>query len=921
MIPLSAIANLGIRQRVLLLALVPLGLITLVLSSYMITSRINYERTVLFEHSQSLLSYLAVAGEFGLFANDPETLAALAKGALQRTEISEIVFLNDLGEAVYRSGAIDIDPTSLQPRAAWPDQPSVSSLNGLWMLQAPVRLSGITVDDFADGSDSEAAVERRDHLGWVVVLVNDLEMKQRQQQFLIRGLLITLIGLSLTVWLALTIGRSITLPIQAIINTIDRLRHEQFEARVKVNSNGEIGALEEGINNLAERVQLTRMRLEDQVQEATKHLRVTLSTLQRKNDALDTAKQRAERANQAKDEFLARMSHELRTPLTSVIGFAELLWKTPLNTEQQQFSDIIRRTSALLLRLIDDILDFAKFQSDATTIEKIPFSLDECIEDILEMQTPVAAEKGVQLYFISDPQLPDQLLGDPTRIRQVIGNLFSNAVKFTERGEVSIRLSGRREGAKVALQIRVQDTGIGIAAEKLKTLFQPFAQADTSITRRFGGSGLGLVITKHLVERMGGSINLSSEPGRGTEARVELVLPVDPTSQPPCDLSGSRLLLYDQDPLGLQSMASFLKWHASADTASTLRQLFERLKDSARPLDALIIGQSQSRRNRYYQPRLVQALRQRFSGKIIQVTDTHLQPQDPKHSGPPTPWPPLCVINHPLTHRKLLQVLRDPQPNTLSQSRQTALTTTAATTSPQSTATAETTAQSLDGLQLLVAEDNNFNRLLLQKILSQAGAKIAMASNGEQALALARQTRYDCILMDVHMPLMDGIEASRHIAELPEPLNQVPIIALTANVIANEERALKEAGVQATLFKPINEQQVIHHIRKAANISSDELPQSKPPNKPRLADYGISESALHLELNKQMEAIYDAFLDHDITMMRDHSHQLMGLAGLLDLVELEAATITLNQAVKHGVWRTIWLHLWRLQRVIRGIEL
>ncbi|MEH6625507.1 MAG: ATP-binding protein [Motiliproteus sp.] len=895
----SSIRQLGIRQRVLILALLPMLMITFTLSAYMINSRLNSERENLFLNSQTLLNYLATGAELGMFSRNETTLKLLAKAPLQRSEISDVIFIDTKGEVVYRSTDISIPEQSL-PLTPSPSNTVPQTLGQLWLLRAPVLVSGDSIDDFPEPLDTAETIAEPEVIGRVILLINEDDLKQTQQGILFRGLLITLIGLSLTIWLALAIGRSITHPIQGIIETIHRLGQEDLDARIAVKNKGEIGELEKGINNLADKVQRTRLRLQDQVDEATRGLWLTMERLERKNIALDRAKKHAEQANQSKDQFLARMSHELRTPLTSVMGFIQLLQKTTLNKEQKEYSSIVSRTSTLLLSLIDDILDFSKLQSDAISIEKIPFNLEECIEDTLAMQAAAANEKGLNLYFISDPKLPERILGDPTRIRQIISNLVSNAVKFTASGNVTVTLECSQQHSSVALKLSVKDTGIGIDADKMSLLFKPFTQADSSITRRFGGTGLGLVITKHLVELMGGNILLNSQNGRGTQVDINFCFEFEPQTKPAVNLPDSKVLVFSRSKEALMEIGNALaKWNLTIIPVSTQRQLLKQLKTMGRHLDTVVVDLPNASLQQHYQRLLLKSIRHRYSGRLIMILPKEALLSNSDKQCLPLPAS-IKLLPRPLSRPQLLEAL---------------LETNLVNTELATTGNQKACSQSLQNLNVLVAEDNDFNRLLLRKILEQAGANLTLAINGEQALAHAREKRFDCILMDVHMPLMDGIEASCKIRQLPAPFNQPPILALTANVIANEELKLKQAGVDTTLFKPINESIVISHIQKAAKITVRSTTEDESV-KPRLSDYGISDRALHSELNSQIVAIHRAYQNKDVTAMRDHSHQLMGLAGLLDLVELEAATNAFNHAVKTTTGKEIWQSLWRLKRVI-----
>lgn len=897
----SLLSSMSIKARVLILALLPLTTITLLLSTYMITSKLNQERTALLENSQSIIRYLAAGAEFGMFSNNISALSSLSKTALERSDIDDVIFINLAGETIYRTGQLDISQIPLKTTEQQNHLTPVFVSNNRWTIQYPVLLAGIQIDDFSD----DDSINKGNQIGWVMLIIDETDMRSRQTNILFQGLMITLGGLFFTLWLALNIGRSIINPIQAIIHTIERLRKEDLNARVPVDSKGELGELEAGINNLAKRVQDTRLRLEDQVDEATQSLRSAMNDLERKNYDLDNAKQRAEKANQAKDQFLARMSHELRTPLTSVIGFSQLLQKTPLDNQQLEYSSIVQRTSALLLRLIDDILDFSKLQSEAIKIEHIRFNLEECLEDILEMQTPLASAKNINLYYTPAANLPEHLLGDPTRIRQIITNLVGNSVKFTEQGSVTIQVDCQVCEGFVDLHIRVIDTGIGISKFQMENLFKPFSQADTTITRRFGGSGLGLVISKHLAQLMGGDLLLKSAAHKGTEVSLYLRLQVEDKSVKALSFPNYHVLILEREPEARASISAWMeRMQVGYSCYNSPQNLINALLQQPQP-DMLVYSTDPGKNNSYHR-QLLQLIRRHFSGILLLLRETDTNDSCAMKEAVMAQLQPLECLRQPLTYKKLSQAMdrrRDHREG------------------PSQTQPNQHNAHQLTGLRLLVAEDNTFNRLLLERILSFAGAKVTLAANGEKALALASQTRFDCILMDVHMPLMDGIEAARLIHQLPSPLGETPIMALTANVIANEELALKEVGVTTTLFKPINESQMIYEIQLATNTLPASSAETVLAKKPRLGDYGISEQALLRELDAQMLAIHQAFKAQQPLVMRDHSHQLMGLAGLLDLIILEAASARFNQAVKSDDWRTIWEQLWHLQRVINSLNL
>lgn len=899
----SLFSSLSIRSRVMLLATLPIMVLTILLSGYMISSKLSYERFTLVETSRSIIRYLAVGAEFGLFSSNISALSSLSKAALERSDVDDVIFLNKDKNVVYRTSDINIDSIGLDKLDLDRQLEPIYLSPTLWAIHSPVYVSGIDIDDFSESIEGD---EPSSPLGWVMLIIDEQELLERQNNILLQGLLITVAALIVTVWLALNIGRSITAPIQGITRTIDKLRHEELNARVDIDSSGELGELQAGINNLAKRVQDTRLRLEDQVEDATLNLRNALSDLERKNLDLDSAKQKAEEANIAKDQFLARMSHELRTPLTSVIGFSQLLQKTPLDPQQHEYSAIVQKTSSLLLNLIDDVLDFSKIQSEAISIEQIEFNLTECLSDVLEMQTPAANAKDIKLYFIPSPDVPETLLGDPTRVRQIVTNLVGNAVKFTEQGSVTVEVSCELKNSKAECVIQVRDTGIGIGETQMEQLFQPFSQGDTTISRRFGGSGLGLVISRHIAQLMNGDLCINSSPHTGTEVSVNIELPIQATGKGRQQRPNCNIIIFEPSELSSRSLGAWADYlgaqHQQVDTS---KQLVELLL-STNEIDMLIINVNQEHSQGYCRA-LVKLIRRHYCGEIVLISDTHSIGITSSVSESCQLLQPIHIVKHPVCLKKITELMVKPVRG-------------ASAPSAQQHSTADSNNE-LKGLKLLVAEDNAFNRLLLERVLTFTGASVTLAPNGERALALASQQQFDCILMDVHMPLMDGIEASRQVRLLGPPFSETPILALTANVIANDVEELKKHGVDTILFKPINEAKIIQEVQKATGTVKRDMDGYVLDKPRRLEDYGITEQELTRELDSQLTAILTGYKEKRPAIMRDHSHQLSGLAGLLELVVLEAAATEFNQAAKTEDWREIWYQLWRLKRVINTLNI
>jgi signal transduction histidine kinase/DNA-binding response OmpR family regulator len=525
----------------------------------------------------------------------------------------------------------------------------------------------------------------------------------------------------------------------------------------------------------------------------------TAALLRDRNEAVVAAKEAAEAASRAKADFLANMSHEIRTPMNAVIGMSELLQHTVLTAEQNDFVGTIRSSGESLLTLINDILDFSKIESGHLELEKVPVNLRDCLESALDLGAVQAKTKGLELYSDISAELPERILGDSTRLRQIVVNLVSNAIKFTRCGEVVVSLARLPATASTLTQppqperlhVGVRDTGIGIPQELMHRLFKAFSQVDASTTRNFGGTGLGLAICRRLVELMGGRIWVESKPGCGARFQFELPLELPPgepaAATPPAQLAGKRLLLVDGNPEKLQVLTRQARTWGLETTPTAFGSEALALLDQGEAFDLAVIDVQTCATDGHA---FVAAVRRRRSAaKLPIITLAPLGDDATRFAA----FELTRVLPKPAKTTALLQVI-------------SGLFTPAAEEAAPATIAIDANLGAAYPLKVLLAEDHPTNQLVAQLLLERLGYTCITVGNGLEALdAVARQP-IDVIFMDVQMPELDGLDASRRLGTLYPTRKRPWIVAMTANAMEGDREVCLRAGMDDYISKPINAQ-------------------------------------------------------------------------------------------------------------------
>ncbi len=534
----------------------------------------------------------------------------------------------------------------------------------------------------------------------------------------------------------------------------------------------------------------------------TEEIERLVAERQETETALRTAKDAADNANRAKSEFVANMSHEIRTPLNAIIGMTSMLLDAPLDKAHHEYVELIRQGGDTLLDTINDILDFSKIEAGHLEVETIPCDLVSSVEQVLDLFSESATKAGLDLGTSFAPSVPQHVFTDPTRLRQIMINLVGNALKFTGEGGVGIFVAAEQINDLWKIEFRVEDTGVGIPRERIDRLFKAFSQVDSSTTRKFGGSGLGLAITDRLVGLLGGTIDVTSRPGEGSCFRFHILArecPLDEigTTPDPSALQGRRVLVVDDIAINRRILDQQLSgWGLNVDLVASPSEALERYA-SAAPFDLVVLD---------------------FN--MPEMSGAALACELAKRHGPDLP--PMVLLSSRgiesdeagnLIHRRLTKPVKPSELLQVLGGLFTSLPAAVVKSAP--TKQVDKDFARLHPLRVLVVEDIAVNRKVILLYLNRLGYHGTSVDNGQEAIDATAQEKYDVVLMDLQMPGIDGLEATRRIRERPGCENHPYIIALTANVLIEHHTAARSSGMQDYLAKPLRAKDLVDALLRA----------------------------------------------------------------------------------------------------------
>ena len=890
--------QLGISNQIVIISILPAFIIAVILSTYFIANQFSHTTDSLNKNGRLIAKQLSPAAEYAVYSGNTDFIRSSIDNIIKDNPVLRIQVIDK-----YKNNIIDVKTTKKSNKKN--DSLLQIFIDDKKQLEfnEPILSAQVALDDAPTSDDGSTSDNDQSPIGNVIVTLTTQFASEKKIQHIKNGVLITLLIISLTVFIIIRISGRVTQPIKSLTKTVRDISSGNLDVDIEKNSAGEIGVLQSCIKHMTDSLRHSQSDMEDQLDEYTRELHETMEELEIRNAELDITRSKAIYANNAKSEFLANMSHEIRTPLSGIIGFTELLYGTKLTVQQKDYSNTIQKSAKSLLEIINDILDLAKIESGKTEITKSEFNLTEIIEDIINLLSPSALNKNIEIFYRIENNVPNIIQSDPFRIHQILTNLIGNAIKFTEKGYIYLQVTkGEISKTDTSIKFTVADTGIGMNARDKRKLFHAFTQADTSITRRFGGTGLGLVISRKLTILMNGEIGFDSTKGEGSTFWFSVPVKTAPVEYVKPELANKNIALFCNHYIAKQTLKTLFT-SAECQVADYNLDNLNSLHIIEKNNDAIVVFLSRKEINNTATIDKITNLKINTPSLLVASTHSHKELRDLQQH----------IFDSAVFTSERIERIKHKLLSTINASSYDA--------EPAEEDNTLDDDPDWSKLNVMVVDDNEINLRLVEILLHKHKTRVTTARSGAQAIDYASMNTYDLIFMDLHMPGIDGYETTQKIRQIT-PGKQPVILALTANALPQEKEKVIQSGMNGILIKPVSDsilKKVINQwlLKNSTDtIDGDEIKTIKADTTKKhhmsenifslnmAKEFTGNNEALAYELFNMLRAELESYNieisaavdDNDLKKLRDHVHKLHGASRCCGTTELKKTSRTAPSA-------------------------